>query len=71
MVAALLLLVLVLTITVLIVMVCLCTRRCCRRMESNTQSPTANCVYYETAELDSVQMQISPVYASVDEAKCN
>ena len=73
MVAALLLVVLLLATAVLAVMVSLCVKRC-RKNSKKKGSPTVPneiCVYYETSELDCVQMQRSPVYATVDEAKYN
>ena len=42
----------------------LCTRRC--YMKSSPPSPNEKSVYYETVHSDSVQMQPSPAYESVD-----
>ena len=66
------LMLLVFTNAVSVVTTFLCTRRCYRKKKgSSPPSPDEKCVYYEAVELDSVQMQSSPAYASVDEAKCN
>ncbi len=42
----------------------LCTRRCYKK--SSPPSPNDKSVYYETVHSDSVQMQLSPAYESVD-----
>ena len=60
------LLLLVFTNAVSVVVTFLCTRRCYRK---RTSSPEEKCDHYEAVELDNVQMQICPAYASVDEAK--
>ena len=62
---------LVFTNAVSVVTTFLCTRRCYRQKSSNARppSPEEKGPYYEAVELDSVQMQSSPAYASVDEAK--
>ena len=76
MVASLLLLVLVLATCVLVIMVSLCTRRCRKNLKKKTNTtpsvPNEDNIYYETAEVgDCVQMQTSPVYATIEEAKCH
>ena len=65
------LLLLVFTNAVSVVVTFLCTRRCYRKRTSSPgpPSPEEKCDHYETVELDNVQMQICPAYASVDEAK--
>ena len=73
MVASLLLLVLVLAAGLLAVTVSLCTRRCRKTLKKTTSpsAPNEDNIYYETVEGDCVQMQPSPVYATVEEAKCH
>ena len=65
------LLLLVFTNAVSVVVTFLCTRRCYRKRTSSPgpPSPEEKCDHYEAVELDNVQMQICPAYASVDEAK--
>ena len=51
----------------------LCTRRCYNK-KSSPPSPNEKSVYYETVQSDSVQMQPSPAYQSVEQVKwpyCN
>ena len=47
-----------------VVITFLCTRRCYKK--SSPPSPNEKSVYYETVQSDSVQMQPSPAYESVD-----
>ena len=65
------LLLLVFTNAVSVVVTFLCTRRCYRKRTSSPgpPSPEEKRDHYDTVELDNVQMQICPAYASVDEAK--
>jgi len=64
------LLLLVFTNAVSVVVTFLCTRRCYRKKTSSPGPPSPEkCDHYEAVELDNVQMQICPAYASVDEAK--
>ena len=46
----------------------LCTRRCYNK-KSSPPSPNEKSVYYETVQSDSVQMQPSPAYQSVEKVK--
>ena len=46
----------------------LCTRRCYNK-KSSPPSPNEKSVYYETVQSDSVQMQPSPAYQSVEQVK--
>ena len=46
----------------------LCTRKCYNRKRTTAPSKESN-VYYETVQSDSVQVQPSPAYQSVDEFK--
>ena len=63
------LMLLVFTNAVSVVTTFLCTRRWYRKKGSSPSSPDEKCAYSEAIELDSVQIQSSPAYASVDEAK--
>ena len=66
------LMLLVFTNAVSVVTTFLCTRRWYRKKKgSSPPSTDKKCSYSKAIELDSVQMQSSPAYASVDEAKCN
>ena len=51
-----------------VVITFLCTRRCYNK-KSSPPSPTEKSVYYETVQSDSVQMQPSPAYQSVEQLK--
>ena len=46
----------------------LCTRRCYNK-KSSPPSPNEKSVYYETVQSDSVQLQPSPAYQSVEQVK--
>ena len=46
----------------------LCTRRCYNK-KSSPPSPNEKSVYYETVQSDSVPMQPSPAYQSIDKVK--
>ena len=51
-----------------VVITFLCTRRCYDK-KSSPPSPNEKSVYYETVQSDSVQMQPSPAYQSVEQLK--
>ena len=51
-----------------VVITFLCTRRCYNK-KSSPPSPNERSVYYETVQSDSVQMQPSPAYQSVEQVK--
>ena len=46
----------------------LCTRRCYNK-KTSSPPPNEKSVYYETVQSDSVQMQPSPAYQSVEQVK--
>ena len=50
-----------------VVITLLCTRRCYKK--SSHPSSNEKSVYYKTVQSDSVQMQPSPAYESVDKVK--
>ena len=69
--AASLLVVFILVITVVTFTVVLCTRMCRRSEKKGTTppSPGVNCTYYDSVEMDRIEMQPSPGYASVSDTK--
>ena len=61
-------LLLVLSVITTGVITFLCTRRCYSK-KSTPPPPKEKSVYYETVQSDSVQMQPSPAYQSVEQVK--